>query len=29
MLPTEDHEFMYWSKAQDRKHVYGPYRLTL
>ena len=29
MLPTEDQEFMYWSKAQDRKHVYGPYRLTI
>ncbi len=29
MLPTEDHEFRYWSKAQDRKTVYGPYKLTI
>ena len=29
LLPTEDHEFMFWSKAQDRHHVYGPYSLSL
>jgi len=27
-LPEEDHEFAVWSKA-DRRHVYGPYRLTI
>jgi hypothetical protein len=29
MLPTEDHEFMFWSKQQDRRRVYGPFTLTL
>jgi len=28
-LPIEDHEFRYWSKSQDRKTVYGPYKLVI
>lgn len=27
-LPENDHEFAVWSKA-DRRHVYGPYRLSI
>lgn len=26
--PEEDHEFLLWTKA-DRRHIYGPYRLTI